>query len=195
MASSTHPTLKTRIVKAARKRVLDIKPAAAKIEKSCLYHAGVLVQVMREHGIHDAYLQGGSAGWARLTKEQDDGKDTTFPQYSYIYGDCGIKDLMAILEGNMPEMHVWVYRLSTDEYIDLTTCYQEKQCQEMIGADWPGKKLPEYLWAKPAEMPKGCFYNAHPHATRLAHEFYHEATGVELVPGTKSMGFTVMELR
>src|SRR4051812_14542095 len=91
----------------------------------CLWGGDYTCLVLNANGI-EAQIQAGSAYWPRLTQDQDDGAPTTFPQFGYEFTP-GIKNVLAVANGTLPEMHVWAAVASSGTIIDLTTEYWPEQ--------------------------------------------------------------------
>lgn len=138
-------------------------PAAA-----CLYWSMHTVGVLKRHSIR-AVIQGGSASWPRMRRDQDDGVSPT--HFSYVFEIDNPLTIKRIMSNTMPEMHVWVGIPATSEIIDMTTGFWPQQCLALIGADWPGDKPPSYFWSD--RMPSGVVYTPDEKACELAQAFAH----------------------
>jgi hypothetical protein len=132
--------------------------------KGCLFWADAFNAAAQEQGL-DTLVQAGSA---MFQFRSDDGKRDT--HFSYMFEPE--RGLFAFRAGQLPEMHVWSWIRQTNEIVDLTTRYQAKQADEMLGYYWePDFKLPDYLWMPVEKLPefKGRFiYRADATATMFA---------------------------
>ena len=135
-------------------------------EASCLYSAWALCAAAKEHNLH-LIVQAGTAYWPRVTRAQDDGKESTHFGYQwgseltqYIQTQTGTKA--------MREMHVWVVDPITKDIIDITTTHWPLQCRRLIGVEWRGTKPPSYLWCRFDKLPDGVVYEAEREACELA---------------------------
>ena len=106
---------------------------------------------MEEEGIRGV-LQAGSASFERVPPELDDGVCST--HFSYVWEERSRTTLRMIAAGSMPEMHVWVAIPRLQEIVDLTTGYQVKQCENLLGVDWLSVSPPKYLWSHVNEIEK-----------------------------------------
>lgn len=137
------------------------------LEAACIFWSLCTMKVLHQHGIK-SLIQAGSASWRRLREDQDDGKETTCTHFSYIFE--ADKAIMKMVQGELPEMHIWV-GVKPNTIIDMTTKYFPLQCQKLIGQDWPGDKPPDYLWAN--KLPPDAVYEADPTACQMAVHFAH----------------------
>jgi hypothetical protein len=161
------------------KEVADIRKLARKLApptcddmgRGCVYLAAATKMYMsRVWGHRDILIQAGSTSWRRLNPEQDDGKPTTFTHFTYKF-DLGHPDsINALRRGCMPELHAWCYDERMGFLIDVTTGDQERMCLAMAGMDWPGDKLPDYLWCPFSDLPPGTVYTPDRNAIKIAHE-------------------------
>lgn len=123
--------------------------------RACLVWGGLTWWVLSEHG-YDAYLQAGTASWRRVPDEQDDGVCPLY--FSYVWEPGEPMTLLALLDGRMPEMHVWAgiqhHDPKRNEIVDLTVGYQPQQCMEMIGQDWqmPHPRPGDWFWGTCADL-------------------------------------------
>lgn len=129
---------------------------------ACFYYAVFAVEHLRSAGIR-AVIQAGSAGWARIRPEQDDGVCPT--HFSYMWTPNEPASRIALMQGLLPEIHVWAAIPETDEIVDFTSGKFPEQARKIAGFDWPGNLPPKYLWAK--KLPKEAYYDANAQAVKL----------------------------
>ena len=136
------------------------------ISAACLYWTKAACLRLGEAG-QRAILQAGSASWVRVPPELDDGVVAT--HYSYMWEPQSPANVMQLMKGEMPEMHVWAALPERNQIVDLTTGFQPERCEEMLGMDWPAAKPPDWLWMEASEVPAtGAFYEPCPVACSLA---------------------------
>jgi hypothetical protein len=144
-------------------RATSSSPATtSSLEGSCLYWAGVALSYFDSIG-ETALLQAGSASWARISREKDDGVVNT--HFSYMF-EISKTTLKKILAGEMPEMHVWVAITNPQQIIDLTTLYVPTQCKKLTGMDWFCQTPPEFVWTEKDEI-DGYYLNYVPDMTAI----------------------------
>jgi hypothetical protein len=137
---------------------LKVIPASA----ACFYFAVFAIENLREKGVR-AILQAGTAGWPRIRPEQDDGVCPT--HFSYVWSPLDPASRIALMQGLMPEVHVWAAIPETGEIVDFTSGKFPEQARKLVGFDWPGDLPPKYLWAR--KLPKGAYYTATMDATKF----------------------------
>ncbi len=127
--------------------------------QGCVYWAQAFQQAARGAGLK-CEIHGGSA---LFQFRADDGKNIT--HHSYMFDP---QEAMArIRKGMLPEMHGWNYLPDTGEVVDVTTRFQARQADDLLGFKWePEYALPEYFWGKPRTM--RILYHPHPIATVVA---------------------------
>lgn len=121
--------------------------------KSCLHLSVAMCRALLDEG-ERAILQAGTCMWPRVQPDQDDGVSST--HFSYVWSPDEPASIMAIMAGNLPEMHVWVARPDANEIIDITTGTLPIHARE-CGMDWPGDPPPDYLWD--SQLPDGVVYS------------------------------------
>lgn len=174
--------IRLRILNKARRR-MEAWYASKKGEEGwigghCLWWAYFTCQVLVEHGV-PAILQAGTAYWPRLTPEQDDGtSDATQFGYQYTPGPFNYVELA---RGKLPEMHVWAGVVASQTIIDLTAGYFPDQAKLLGGYDWPGVRPPNYYWGPAKDLPRGCVYEPHLEALKIACALIRAATMKEQV--------------
>lgn len=135
------------------KRVAAFAPPDAAPTALCFYYSAFGIEALREAGLR-AVLQAGTASWPRIRPDQDDGVVMT--HFSYLWSPNEIQSRLAVAQGAMPEMHVWIALPDTGELVDFTTAFWPTQAKLLTGMDWPGDQPPTYFWGK--ELPKGVQY-------------------------------------
>lgn len=160
---------KDKIVVETIRAVIEWKRACApelNLEQACFYWSVVGATHLCHKGIK-ANVMAGSMSWPRIKlPEEDDGIINT--HFSYIWEPNSPATIKAILEGRMPEMHVWIYLLDTDEIIDLTTRYLVSQCTKLTGMRWSAPPPPDYLWCNRNDLPPDVVYQEHDSANKFA---------------------------
>jgi hypothetical protein len=133
-------------------------------EGSCIFAAGLASKIISRQGPR-CIIQAGTACWPRIYEHQDDGVSST--HFSYVW-EHSPTTMSRISQGLLPEMHAWCAIPETNEIIDMTTIFAPIQCKKMIGEDWPGPRLPAYIWATPDNLPDNVIYKPYQTATILA---------------------------
>lgn len=148
----------------------------------CLVWALGAVLELRKRG-ETAIIQAGTASWPLIEPADDDGVRPT--HFSYTWEPGSHKSLQAILQGMLPEMHVWAAilrpRQEESEIVDLSASFFPEQAKRLCGFDWPGPKPPKYLWCRGTELPPGAVYQAELDACLLAHQAalgFHRESGL-----------------
>jgi hypothetical protein len=137
----------------------------ASIGAYCLWWAYHTVKVLKRAGI-DAQLQAGTAYWSIVTPAQDDGVSPN--QFGYKF-ESNSTTMLRLVQGVLPEMHVWAAVAKDSTIIDVTTKYWPERCKLLIGQEWLAPKPPDYLWAKGA-LPDGAIYQPDVQAIQLAYQ-------------------------
>lgn len=132
----------------------------------CLWWAYFTVEVLQKEDIN-AQIQAGTAYWPILTEEQDDGVSPN--QFGYLF-EYNKNAIFKIIQGHLPEMHVWAAVAKENTIIDVTTKFWPERCMQMISRRWLAPKPPDYLWAKISEIPNGVTYQADVRAIQLAYQ-------------------------
>lgn len=143
------------------------QPHVKDLVGGCIYlSAATIFYMARVYGNRSIYLQAGSASFPRIRPEQDDGVMPT--HFSYVFDLKYEKTIQMLLAGNLPEMHAWCYDARSKCFIDLSVGFQQEACKRMTGMDWPGDPLPDFVWHKVEEMPKGIYYRPDVSAVLIA---------------------------
>ena len=130
----------------------------------CVLAAGITAKLLFKRG-HKAIIQAGTAQWPRIHPHQDDGVSPT--HFGYVWEPDSPRNKLIQSLGYLPELHAWCAILPSHEIIDMTTGLVAENCLKMIGADWPGPKLPPYIWATPQDLPDRVIYHPHLEPTEL----------------------------
>jgi hypothetical protein len=69
--------------------------------------------------------------------------------------------------GALPEIHVWVGLLDTNEIVDFSTGHLREIAEE-CGLTWATPDPPDYVWAGADTMPEGVVYTPNMDATLYA---------------------------
>ncbi len=135
--------------------------------RSCLYASWTMIRRLFQEGAVPI-LQAGNMQWPRITREQDDGVSDS--HWAYMYSPETVASQRSMMNGEMPEIHIWVGRLDhPQELIDINTCHFPNACKDMMRLDWPGPRPPDYLWQHPEEgLPDWVNYKAIVDACNLA---------------------------
>lgn len=121
--------------------------------QACLFWALFTMRELHHLGIKGA-LQAGSAFWPRVTRaEFDANPDEQHTHFGYQWSPAEPLSQMSVSLGNLPEVHVWVGLVETQEILDFTTGYWPQNCLRVLGKGWPGPKPPEFYWGPCSELP------------------------------------------
>ncbi len=153
---------KDQIVEEIREEVKLLFPSD-RTHQSCLYATAASLVVLHRHGIK-AIPQAGDMCWPRITEEKDDGVSPT--HWSYVWSPDDYRSAMAIAAGKLPEIHIWVGILDTNEVLDINTKFFPRACKESLGIDWDAPDPPDFLWTR--EIPDGVVYRPIREATIFA---------------------------
>lgn len=146
---------------------IDLCPDNMPAKSACLVWALSAYRALLENK-ERPIIQAGTCLWPRIREDQDDGETSTHFGYEWHY-DAQTRYLIS--EGRLPEMHVWIAILNTNEIVDLSTGYFTTRCQEIIGMNWPGDRPPRYLWCEADKIPDRVIYKPYFSATKVAVEF------------------------
>jgi hypothetical protein len=146
----------------------------------CLYRAGSLAYVLHKEAPGRAILQAGTCLWPRLTKEQDDGAESTHTHFGYEWGgspEGAINLTLPAGHVSLPEMHVWVaHTMNNRDWSIIDVCSGLfPHLAKLSGMDWPGKRPPTHLWCKSGALPEGVIYRANTQACLLAGALFRQA--------------------
>jgi hypothetical protein len=132
----------------------------------CAYAAMTLRELARRrHGLNLA-IQAGDCLWRRMSPAQDDGVSAT--HFGYQWDPMSPASMRAMIEGRMPEMHVWLGDTERQEVIDPTAGLFPEQCEKLIGEGWLDRKPPAYIWAPAKKIPDRAIYRPIRDATLVA---------------------------
>jgi hypothetical protein len=139
------------------KIVAEIERQLARLETRpglCLYYAHHVASVLWHHR-YRAVIQAGSLQWPRVRREEDDGIINT--HFAYEWSPHTQASQVAMAVGNLPEMHVWVGILDTQEIVDFTTRHLKASAQA-LGMGWTAPDPPAYLWCPASATPDWVVY-------------------------------------
>lgn len=138
------------------------------ISHYCLWWAYHTVKMLNKLGV-PAQIQAGSAFWRCCSPEKDDGVCGLNWGFEFEWNQ---KSRMELLNGLLPEMHVWAAIIASDgaEIIDLTAKYfKPRSIAEGFG--WSMPDPPDYLWVDIESFPIDCCnYMPSKQACHVAHE-------------------------
>ncbi len=130
----------------------------------CLFYAHHTAAVLWRHR-RQAVIQAGSLQWPRVLRSEDDGVMDTHFAYEWTPG--AHDSALSVAMGNLPEMHVWVGLLDTQEIVDFTT-RRLKAAAADRGMAWSSADPPDYLWCPAASLPDWVVYRPNPDASIYA---------------------------
>jgi hypothetical protein len=130
----------------------------------CLYYAHHTAAVLTQHGL-PAVIQAGSLQWPRIRPEEDDGVIDT--HFAYEWTPCASASALSVALGNLPEMHVWVGILNTQEIVDFTIRHL-RAAAEARGMVWTAADPPPYLWCPANQTPAWVVYRPNREASVYA---------------------------
>ncbi len=120
----------------------------------CLFYAHQAASVLWKHR-YRVVIQAGSLQWPRVRREEDDGQMNT--HFSYMWTPGAYDSALSVAVGNLPEMHVWVGILDSQEIVDFTTRHL-RAAGEARGMAWSAADPPPYLWSLAAALPDWVVY-------------------------------------
>lgn len=130
----------------------------------CLYFAHAVATVLHLLGLRPV-IQAGSMQWPRMRREEDDGVTNT--HFAYMWQPDHPESIMARAVGALPEIHVWVGLVETQELIDFSTRHFRRHA-EACGVKWTAEDPPAFLWAPAASLPDWVLYTPDRDATLYA---------------------------
>ena len=150
-----------------QKIIAEIERALSQLDDRpglCLWYAHHVAQVLWRHH-YPVTIQSGSLQWPRLKREEDDGKIDT--HFSYMFSPGTPESQLSMALGNLPEMHVWVGILNTQELVDFSTRHLKAAAQAR-GMAWTADPPPRYLWCPANQLPDWVVYTPSRQATIYA---------------------------
>ena len=168
-ASKKSMPKKTEIIARAEEVLGLIVPSTLDRRKGCLYHALAMSTALMEAGYDRVILQAGSASFLFDPSSQE-----PLPShYSYVFENNAKDTFLALMCGQLPEMHVWVAAKEIPSsnwvIIDGTTKHLPALTAS-VGMQWVAPKPPDCLWATAKEVPSGWHYGPSEEATSLAYK-------------------------
>jgi hypothetical protein len=139
------------------KIIAEIERALARLENQpglCLFTAHHTARVLWQHG-QRAVIQAGSLQWPRIKRSEDDGVVNT--HFAYVWTPGALDSAVSVALGNLPEMHVWVGLMESQEIVDFTTRHLKTAAADH-GMSWSAGDPPAYLWCPANETPDWVVY-------------------------------------
>jgi hypothetical protein len=139
------------------KIIAEIEREVGRLENRpglCLFSAHHAASVLWRHR-YKAVIQAGSLQWPRIRREEDDGVINTHFAYEWTPG--AYESALSVALGNLPEIHVWVGLLDSQEIVDFTTRHLKAAAAEQ-GMAWSAADPPAYLWCPAAALPDWVVY-------------------------------------
>ena len=137
----------------------------------CYHWAESAFLALSNFGLRPIF-QAGDMEWPMVTPEQDDGVSAT--HFSYIWSEKRGTTLSP--EGNLPEIHIWLGLLETNEIVDFATGTLKTLAVEKHGMKWPGPPPPKFIWGAP---PAHARYKPYKEATLFVYELLKSHVYVE----------------
>jgi len=163
-----HTGLPLPVVSEIESEILSLEgiPQADGIHGRCLYIAHATASVLHRHG-RRVCIQAGSMQWPRMRREEDDIIGSRHTHFAYMWEPRSQKSRQALFEGHMPEMHVWVALLDSQEVVDFST-RDFRTLAEAAGLAWTADAPPRYLCAGEHNWPDWVRYEPYREATLVA---------------------------
>jgi hypothetical protein len=139
------------------KIVAEIERQVSKLNDQpglCLYYAHHTASVLWRHCL-PAVIQAGSLQWPRVRRDEDDGRIDT--HFAYMWSPGAADSALSVALGNLPEMHVWIGLLESQEIVDFTTRHLRRAAEDR-GLAWSAADPPRYLWCPADAMPDWVVY-------------------------------------
>jgi hypothetical protein len=137
------------------KAILKIERAIAQLPDrpgQCLHYTHQTAKILTECG-YKAVIQAGSLQWPRLRPEEDDGQVMT--HFAYMWDFDSPESKLARACGQLPEMHIWVGLLDSQEIVDFSVRHLPMAALERE-LFWTAPVPPRALWTR--ELPAGVVY-------------------------------------
>jgi len=147
-----------------RKRVVG-RIGERSADSLCLYWAHYGLQVLKEAGI-EVCLQAGSAYWPRVDNPRET-PEHVMTHFGYKWEPDSNLSRLSVRLGHLPEMHIWLGIVETQELVDFSTGTWPQACRDRIG-EWETQDPPPYYWGPPGNLPEDVVYEPHAKATILA---------------------------
>ncbi len=157
---------KARIVRDIRDSLIRKYPSI-NMARNCVFAALHTIQILRAEGIA-AIPQAGDMSWLFTDPQYDDGVSPT--HFSFQWSPHELKSIIAVSQGNLPEIHVWAAIVETQEIVDINTCYIPQLLKEDLPqCQWTAKQPPDFLWGDTHVVAKyKAIYTPHHDATIYA---------------------------
>ena len=150
-----------------RKLIIEIEHALNQTENRpglCIYYANTVANLLHRHGLH-VVIQAGSLQWPRIRRAEDDG--VTNSHFAYMWSPHTTASLRSMSIGNLPEMHVWVGLIESQELVDFSTRHFKEAAQK-LGMTWTADSPPPYVWCPANQLPDWVRYTPNREATLFA---------------------------
>lgn len=145
-----------------------VQRCCAPAHQACLYWSFHTLVELRRYSVHGA-LQAGTAYWPRVSAEDFEAHpDDLFTHFGFQWSPQSVASAASVAMGNLPEMHIWVGLVETQEILDLSTGHLPEACRIILDKDWPGPKPPKFYWGRACEVPAMVSYQPNEEATIYA---------------------------
>ncbi len=135
---------------------------------ACLYWTFFTLKELWQLGVRGS-IQSGSAYWPRVNRATYDAHpEEQSTHFGYEWSPRSVASHVSVALGNLPEVHIWVGLVESQEILDLSTGYWPQACQKLIGKDWPGPRPPKFYWGRACEVPEMVVYRPNEPATVYA---------------------------
>lgn len=137
----------------------------------CLYNSITGFLLLQAEGLN-VQIHAGSMSWPIIDLDKDDGVSPT--HFSFMWSPDDAASVIAMIEGRMPEMHVWLWLPDTKEIVDFTTHEIVERAKTTANLEWTVTLPPPFVWLKFNELPKGVAYSPNVDAVHLTNHFIRE---------------------
>lgn len=179
---------------AAARQIAQRSFPGVNLHAGCLMLAWAAIAASRRAGLSNWKLYAGSATWPCQDPAHDDGINPS--HFGYCWDLSDPVSALRLVQGLMPEMHVWAgFGLSPVQHdkdgayigpetiVDLTTRSWPVQCRRILGRPWQAPMPPDYLWARYDQLPEGVSYRPYREAGALAQQLLGDlATKQDVTP-------------
>jgi hypothetical protein len=139
------------------KIIVEIERQLARLDDQpglCLFYAHHTATILCRHGF-PAVIQAGSLQWPRVRREEDDGHMES--HFAYMWTPTSPESALSVALGNLPEMHVWVGLMDSQEVVDFSTRHLWRAAHDH-GLTWTAAEPPRYLWCPANGLPDWVVY-------------------------------------
>ena len=127
----------------------------------CFYYSFFGSEVLARYGVR-ALVQAGDCQWPMIRPEDDDGSSPT--HFGYVWSPHELQSLISMMNGDLPEVHIWLGLEATQEIIDFTAGCFPDQAASLQSYKWNAAHPPTYVWTSNA-LPTGVLYRPNRQAT------------------------------